>query len=162
MQSLIIQIMLVMTVICRLSAQDLAPLPEKDPFVGTWRTNPDKCRPKLERKDASYVRTYARDGDDILFSSQNLTPKIKENHYRYRCDGLPHPITYGNMISCRYRSGKYRSGVLVEGELVDVNIKQTSYWTQEVSTDGRELIVLGYTDETRTKLTSVEVMDRVK
>jgi hypothetical protein len=154
--------MLVMTLISGLSAQELAPLPDKDPFLGTWRTNPDKCRPKLEREDASYVRTYARDGDDRIFSSRTGTRKIKENHYRFRCDGLPHPITYGNMLSCRYRSGKYRSGVLVEGELVDVNIKRTSYWTQEVSADGRELIVLGYTDEKRTKLTSVVVLDRVK
>jgi hypothetical protein len=31
-----------------------------------------------------------------------------------------------------------------------------------MSADGRELLVLGYTDQTRTKLTSVVVLDREK
>ncbi len=70
------------------------PTPDKDPFVGTWKASRDKSRPKLNDKDASYVRTIAREGDELVFSSQMdsriHSGKLNENHYRIRCDpGFP-------------------------------------------------------------------------
>jgi hypothetical protein len=115
------------------------PAPDKDPFVGTWKANANKSKPKLDKDRASYVRTISREGGEIVFSSRARRPSggFSENHYRIRCDGLSHRIQCGQ-ASCK-----------------------TSYWTREVSADGQEMIVFGYEDKARTKLDSTQVNDRV-
>jgi hypothetical protein len=133
------------------------PEPDKDPFVGTWKANANKSRPKLDKINASYVRTLARDGDDLVFSSRikrGYSPGFSENHYRIRCDGRSHPVQCGEsscMASCTYVSA-----TRVEGDTASPGGK-TFYWTREISPDGQEMIISGYTDKARTKLESVQV-----
>jgi hypothetical protein len=139
-------------------AQEAAPhsrAPDKDPFVGTWRANRDKSRPKLGKRDASYTRTIARDGEDIVFFSHTGTSGSNENSYRIRCDGLFHPVPFGS-LSCRYDTPN-----LVEGETRALD-ERTDYWTREVSVDGQEMKISAYKDAGRTKIKSIHVLDRVK
>ena len=134
----------------------LPPPPGQDPFVGTWRANRDKSRPKLDDTDASYLRTILREGDEIVFFSRiNLSErhKVVERHYRYRCDGKPHPVPQGS-VSCIYRAAN-----LIESEASSPDGKY--YLTSEVSADGQEVRILSYRNKTRTKLKSAWVMDRV-
>jgi hypothetical protein len=134
----------------------LPPPPEQDPFVGTWRANRDKSRPKLDDTDASYVRTIGREGDEIvLFSRITLFErhKVVEHHYRYRCDGKPYRLPHGS-LSCLYKGAN-----LIESEASSPDGKY--YLTSEVSADGQEVRILTYKNKTRTKLKSVWVMDRV-
>ncbi len=81
-----------------------------------------------------------------------------ENHYRIRCDGLSHSVQCG-VASCT-KSCSYKAANRVEGEGETPNGK--TYWAEEVSSDGQEVRVYGYTDEARTKLKSTLVLDRVK
>jgi hypothetical protein len=133
------------------------PPPEQDPFVGTWRANRDKSRPKLNDTDASYVRTIAREGDEIVFSSRitliEKHKKVVEHHYRIRCDGMPHPVPDGSL------SYNYKAANLIESETSSPNGKY--YLTLEVSLNGQEMRILSYKNKTRTKLKSVWVLDRV-
>jgi len=144
--------------------QNLSSLPEpdKDPFVGTWRANAEKSRPKLDEIDASYVRTMARDGNDLVFSSRIKrahSAGFSENDYRIRCDGLSHRVQCGE-ASCT-TSCTYLSANRVEGDTVSPGGK-TLFWTREISLDGKEMIISGYRDKARTKLETVQVSDRVK
>jgi hypothetical protein len=138
------------------------PEPDKDPFVGTWKANANKSRPKLDKINASYVRTLSRDGDDLVFCSRikrGHFAGFSENHYRIRCDGLSHPVQCGEascMTSCMYVSAKR-----VEGDTASPGGK-TFYWTREISPDGQEMMISGYRDKARTKLESVQANDRVK
>jgi hypothetical protein len=137
------------------------PEPDKDPFVGTWKANAKKSRPKLDEINGSYVRTMTRDGDDLVFSSRTKKQNssgFSENHYRIRCDGLPHPVQCG-ATSCT-TSCIYLSANRVEGDTAGPG--KTFYWTREISPDGEEMIVSGYSDKARTKPESIEVNDRVK
>ena len=158
------------------------PEPDKDPFVGTWKANADKSRPKHDKVDASYVRTISRDGDDRIISSRMKRPgppplikgknysEFFERHYRIRCDGLPHPVPCG-VGSCT-TSCTYKGANRVEGETriecpkgENCRIKadrQTQYWTDEVSADGQEMTISIYEDNARTRLESIQVLDHVK
>jgi hypothetical protein len=138
------------------------PEPGKDPFVGTWKANPEKSRPKLDKVRASYERTISRDGDDLVFSSRVKkahSAGFSENHYRIRCDGLPHQVQCGE-TSCT-TSCTYVAANLVKGETVSPG-GNVSYWTREISQDGQEMTISAYTDKARTKLVSVQQVDRVK
>jgi len=64
----------------------------------------------------------ARDGEDVVFSSQIGTSKPSEKNYRIRCDGRFHPVPFG------YLSCKYDAPNLIEGETRGLD-KQTDYWT---------------------------------
>ena len=139
------------------------PAPEKDPFVGTWKANADKSHPKLDKRDASYVRVIARESDERISSSRILHPsqkgKFSENHFRIRCDGLMHSVACGAgrcSMSCTYRSANF-----VEGETLSPDGGH-SYWTEEASSDGTEMRTRHYKDKSRTKLKSEWVLDRVK
>ena len=48
----------------------MPPPPQNDPFVGIWRLNSDESRPNPSKKDASYTKTIARDGDEMVVSSR--------------------------------------------------------------------------------------------
>jgi hypothetical protein len=132
----------------------LVPPPDKDPSVGVWRANRVKSRPKLDKKDASYIRTIKRDGDDLVFSSQIGTSKPSEHNFRVRCDDRFYSVPAG-FLSCRYIAPNF-----VEGE-TKPKTGEVSYWTREVSADGREMKISGYADRQRTKVKSVEILDRV-
>jgi hypothetical protein len=147
------------------------PKPDKDPFVGTWKANADKSRPKLDKAEASYVATISRDGDDLVHSyrvnkeapapliKRNTYSGVYEGHDKIRCDGMPHDVRCGE-VSCS-KSCTYKTASRIEGETTGPDGK-TSYWTREVSTDGQEMILSEYKDKTRTKLKRVVVRDRVK
>jgi hypothetical protein len=132
----------------------LAPPPDKDPFVGTWQPNRDKSRPKLGKRDASYIRTITRDGDDLVFSSRTGTSDPSENNYRIRCDGLFHRVPFGS-LSCRFNAPN-----VIEGETKSLDA-QTDYWSREVSADGQEMKISSYKNSGRTKVKSIWVLDRV-
>jgi hypothetical protein len=137
------------------------PNPDKDPFVGTWKANADKSRPKLDNVNASYVRTVSREGDERVFSTRMRRPhsaSFSENHYRILCNGSPHRVPCGN-ASCT-TSCTYVTSSRVEGETLSPDGR--TYWAQEVSSDGQEMRIYAYRDTARTKLSSVEVLDRVK
>jgi hypothetical protein len=139
------------------------PAPDKDPFVGTWQANANKSRPKLDIADASYVRRIARDRDEVVFSSRidnrSVGRKVSENHYRIRCDGLPHRVQCGE-LSCT-TSCTYKAENVVEGETESPDGNRSS-WTQEVSADRKEMRILYYKDKAKTKLKTTWVLDRVK
>jgi hypothetical protein len=124
------------------------PPPQNDPFVGTWQ--------EKRAKKSGYVRTITRDGEELVFSSQGNPSKPKEHNYRIRCDGLFHPVPFGS-ISCKYESPK-----IVIGESRNTG-KPPIYWKREVSTDGQEMIIHGYTDRGReTELGTASVLYRMK
>jgi hypothetical protein len=138
------------------------PEPDKDPFVGTWKANAEKSRPKLDKVDASYVRTLSREGDDLVFSSRMKKPHsagFVEYNHRIRCDGSPHIVERGVLpitTSCIYATTNRVEGVSVVGD-------KTSYWAEEVSSDGQEIRIYEYKNKTRTKLSSTRrALDRVK
>jgi hypothetical protein len=135
--------------------ESLPPPPDKDPFVGTWQANRDKSQPKLGKKDASYTRTIAREGEDLLFLSRTATSKSRENSYKIRCDGLFHPVPFGS-LSCKYSAHN-----LIEGETTSSD-GQTGYWSREVSPDGQEMKILSYKNSGRTEVMSIWILDRVK
>jgi hypothetical protein len=132
------------------------PPPNRDPFVGSWQVNATKSRPKP--KDASYVRTIARDGDELVFTTRSpqVPGGVHENHYRILCDGLPHRVPCGQ-CSC-ITSCIYKAENLVEGETESTDGKL--YWTREVSADYQEMTILGYKDKAKTKLKATWVLDR--
>jgi hypothetical protein len=136
-------------------AASLPPLPDKDPFVGTWQANKNKSRPKLGKRDASYARTIAREGDDLVFSSRTGTSNPSKNDYRIRCDGSFHSVPFGS-LSCKFNAPN-----VVEGETKSLD-SQTDYWSREVSADGQEMKISSYKNSGRTKLKSIWVLDRVK
>jgi len=122
------------------------PLPQNDPFVGTWQEN--------DGKKASYARTIARDGDELVFSSHEHS-KSSEHNYRIRCDGLFHLVPFGSM-SCEYTATN-----VVEGESRQKH--DTIYWKREVSADGQKMTISAYTDNGRTTLIgSPNLLSRVK
>ena len=139
------------------------PPPEEDPFVGTWHANRDKSRPKLNKRDSSYLRTIFRDKDERVWSSRTADPrdnrKFIENRYRIRCDGTPQLVRCGE-LSCT-TTCTYKGANLVEGETESADGRH-DYWTEEVSLDGTEMRTRGYTDRARQKLKSTWVLDRVK
>jgi len=138
-------------------AQQVAiPPPDQDPFVGKWKANARKSRPKLDRKEASYERTIGRDGEDLVFASSGGVSRAAIRQFRIRCDGLFHPLPTGPILSCMY-VGANR----VEGE-TKTPVKTDLFWSREVSADGLELTISEYKDRARTKLRSVTVLDRIK
>jgi hypothetical protein len=130
------------------------PAPDKDPFVGRWQANRDKSQPRPDARDASYMRTITREGDDLVFSSRIDNSKGIQNHYKIRCDGQFHTVPFGSLL-CEYKAPN-----VVEGETKSLGGKR-EYWTREVSSDGHEMTVSEYKDKARKKLQSVQVMDRV-
>jgi hypothetical protein len=136
----------------------LLPPADKDPFVGQWRANANKSRPKLSRKAASYVRTIERSGESLLFSSTGGVAGPETRHFQIRCDGDFHPILAGPdmSLSCLY-TGPNR----VEGE-TQYSKYRRGYWSREVSADGQQLTISEYRDKARSKVKSVEILDRVK
>jgi hypothetical protein len=151
-----------MLLVMAASAQVAAPPPpQNDPFVGTWRENQGKSPPKPGKKDKSYIRTIARDGDDLVFYSRAAGSKPIEHNYRIRCDGLLHSVPFGSM-SCNYTAPN-----VVEGESRSPNSHEgaakTIFWKREVSADGQLMTLSGYEDSGRTKpLGSTEILYRVK
>jgi hypothetical protein len=162
----VLPLLLLVALISGLLAQTVSnlPAPDEDPFVGTWQTNASKSRPKLDKADASYVRTIVRDGDEVVFSSRmdrrSVGGRLSENEYRIRCDGAPHQVQCGKgscTTACTYTAEN-----VVEGETVSLDGGERSYWTREVSTDRQEMRILGYKDKAKTKLKTTRVLDRVK
>jgi hypothetical protein len=101
------------------------------------------------------MRVIARDGEALVFSSQEGASKPKKWTYRISCDGQFHQVPSG-VLSC-----KYTRADLVEGEARNFDAKP-SYWTREVSADGAEMRISTYKDAKRTTLKSIFVLDRVK
>lgn len=139
-------ILLLLLLTSRSFAQDVTniPKPDKDPFVGNWKADADKSRPKLNNIQASYLRTMSREGDDLLFYSgieKRNSAGLSENRYRIRCDGLAHRVQCGVLF--RSTSCMYLSGNRVEGETKSQN-DGTSYWAREVSQDGQEMRIYSY------------------
>lgn len=112
MKSNLLIILACMMLTCGASGQAVPPIPapDKDPFVGKWQANRDKSQPKLDARDASYVRTVTREGDNLMFSSRIDNPRGIQNHYKIRCDGQFHPVPFGSIL-CEYKAPN-----LVEGE----------------------------------------------
>jgi len=138
------------------------PEPDKDLFVGTWKANADRSRPKLDEVEGSYVRTVSREGDDVVFSSRIKKPHsvgFAENRYKLHCDGSLHRVQCGSAF-CK-KSCLYVTATRVEGETVEPD-GTTLYWADEVSSDGQEIRIYSYNDKARKKLKSIEVADRVK
>ena len=143
-------------------AQASLPQPDKDPFVGVWKASADKSRPKLNKIEASYIRTISREGDAVVLSShikRVTNAGFSENRVTLRCNGSPHRVQCGS-ASCT-RSCMYVNENRVQGEYVSAEGK-TSYWTEEVSSDGQETRIYSYADKDRRKLKTTEVLDRVK
>jgi len=128
-------------------AQGAIPPPEHDPFVGEWKANSEKSRPKLNKKEATYERIIQRDSDDLIFASSGGTSKERIRSFALRCNGNFYPLPSGPMLACRYVAANR-----VEGETVDPN-GEHHYWTREVSADGTELTLWG--SKTRTERNSV-------
>lgn len=150
----LVSILLTIAVLAQQTAS-FTPSPDTDPFVGTWQANRDKSRPPLGKKDALYIRTITRDGEDLVFASRTQAPKPSTNNYRIRCDGLFHPVPSGS-LSCNYTAPN-----VVEGE-TKASDGKTYYWSREVSADGQEMKISWYKNAGRTKLKSVKILDRVQ
>ena len=142
--------------IASLRAQQSPPPPDQDPFVGTWRANAAESKPRLDKKQASYVRVIAREGDELLFSSTGGPSKATARDFRLRCDGKFYQLPTGPVLKCIYIAP-----TRVDGETRDPN-GELMYWTREVSSDGTRMTISDFKDRRRTKTRSVMVLDRVK
>jgi hypothetical protein len=136
--------------------QATLPPPEKDPFVGQWKANATKSRPRLSKKEASYERTISREGDYLVFASSGGVSKAAIRQFKILCDGLFHPLPTGPVLSCGYSAPNR-----VDGETKDPN-HSNLFWTREISPDGQEMTISEYKDKARSKLRLVMVLDRVK
>lgn len=136
-------------------SDSLLPPADRDPFVGKWKANQEKSRPKLDRKNATYTRTVARDGDAWILSSEMKNFPGSEHHYRILCDGRLHPAPHGVQVARRYKSPS-----LIEGETV-IPGQGTKYWREEVSQDGQQMSITSYKGRKRLKVVSVWILDRV-
>jgi hypothetical protein len=134
----------------------LIPPIKEDPFVGEWKANREKSRPKPGKREATYTRTIVRDGTDWIFSSRIENVKASEHNYRIHFDGQFQPAPHGLLVSHRYTAPN-----VIEGETMQPDGK-IDYWRQEVSLDGQELKITGFKDRDRTKIKSFTVLDRVK
>ena len=137
-------------------AQQSLPMPDQDPFVGTWRANAAQSKPKLNKTEASYERVITRQGDELLFSSTGGPSKAKARAYRLRCDGRFYPLPTGPALRCTYASPNR-----VDGQTDDPTGAH-HYWTREVSPDGKQMTISAYKDSRRVKVRSVMVLDRIK
>lgn len=132
------------------------PPADQDPFVGHWRANAKKSRPKLSQKAGSYLRTIERSGDDVIFASSGGAAGPETREFRVRCDRDFHLLPAGPSLACWYVAPNR-----VEGE-TKYPKGEHDYWAREVSTDGQQLTISEYGNKTRSKIRSVEVLDRVK
>jgi hypothetical protein len=123
------------------------PPPQSDPFVGTWQ--------EKQGQNVVHVRTIERNGDELVFSSRSEDLKPKEHNYRIRCDGALHPVPFGSM-SCEYAALN-----VVDGESRYKN-NHIEYWRREVSADGQEMLISGYTDSGRAMKNGSNVLRRLK
>ena len=135
----------------------LPPIPDKDPFVGTWRANRDLSRPQLSKRYARYTRTFSRDGDQRISNTIFEGEKSGDRHYRIRCDGQFHPFSAkpNYSMACEYTASNV---VRTEGSDPKGHI---GYWTEEVSASGQQMIMTIYKDKTRTKIEKTIVLDRI-
>src|ERR1051326_2285617 len=139
------------------SPSALPPSPDSDPFVGTWKTNTDLSRPKLDKREASYTRTIARRGDELVFTSHMDRSRKSDHDFRIRCDGKPYHVPEPNQtMACVYVATNVVRGTTHTPD------GQTSHWNREVSTDGHRMTITSYKDEKLTKVKSVWVLDRIK
>jgi hypothetical protein len=150
------RVLVTAAIIAALRAQQNPPMPDQDPFVGTWRANAAQSKPKLNKTEASYERVIARNGDELLFSSTGGRSKEKARAYRLRCDDRFYPLPTGPVLRCIYVSPRR-----VDGQTVDPN-GEHDYWTREVSPDGKRMTISAYKDSRRVKVRSVMVLDRIK
>ena len=142
-------------------AQAPNPLPppaDRDPFVGMWKADGDKSRPKLSKAELTYVRTIGRSDDYLLFSSTGGASKAKpeDRKYRLRCDGGFYPQPAGSTLSCTWVASNRVVGVSKSPD------GKKQYWSREVSADGESMTITGFKDQTRTKVESVQVLERVR
>jgi hypothetical protein len=144
------------TAMCALGQQTTIPPADHDPFVGEWKANANKSRPKLSKTEAGYLRTVTRDGDDPVFASSGSALKDATRESRIRCDGQVHSHPSGSDISCFYTAADR-----VEGETRDPRQTHT-FWTREVSPDGREMTITEFKDKAHTKPRTLWVLDRIK
>jgi hypothetical protein len=119
------------------------------PFVGQWKANATKSRPRLSKKEASYERTISREGDYLVFASSGGVSKAAIRQFKIRCDSLLHPLPTGPVLSCGYTAPNR-----VDGETKDPN-QSNLFWTREVSPDGQEMTISEYKDKARSKETPV-------
>jgi hypothetical protein len=145
--------------------QPSIPPPDKDPFVGQWKASPAKSRPQLGKEGGSYETTIKREGDYLVYSSSQwlaahsgLPSKVQKWQYKLLCDGRSRSLPTHVFTSCVYVAPNRVEG---ETETRDPN-QPTFFWTREVSPDGQETMIFNYEDKKRTRLHSVEVLDRVK
>ena len=141
------------------------PPPDKDPFVGQWKTSPTKSRPQLGKEGGSYETAIKREGDYLVYSSSQrlaahsgLPSKVQKWQYKLLCDGRSHSLPTHVFTSCVYVAPDRVEG---ETDTRDPN-QSTIFWTREVSADGQETAFFNYEDRKRTRLRSVQVLDRVK
>jgi hypothetical protein len=139
-----------------LHSQQSPPKPDLDPFVGTWRANAARSKPKLDKTQASYERVIAREGDELLFSSIGGPSRARARAFRLKCDDRFYPLPTGPVLRCTYASPNR-----VNGETHDPT-GDLLYWTREVSADGKQMTISEYKDSHRVKVRSVMVLDRVK
>ena len=137
--------------------QAAIPPAERDLFVGHWKANAGASHPKLSKKEGSYERTITRDGDDLVFASSGGASKATIRQFRIRCDGIFHPLPTGPVLACRYVAPNR-----VEGETKDHPAGKLIFRAREVSADGQRMSIFGYKDKNRTRLRSIEVLDRIK
>jgi len=146
------------------------PPADNDPFVGQWKANVIKSKPRLGKHDGSYETIIKREGDYVVYSSSQwfeeyagFSSKVLKWQYKLLCDGRSRssPIRPTRPTNV-YTSCAYVAPNRVEGETEGWNLNLgTTFWTREVSPDGQETIIFNYEDKKRTRLRSVQVLDRV-
>lgn len=140
-------------------SQDSDPLPppaDRDPFVGVWKADGDRSRPKLNKAERSYVRTMTRVDEGIVLSSTGGVSKAKTTEYLARCDGTFYRLPTGPYLSCRW-IGRTR----VEGETHDPN-GRICFWTRELTSDGQTMTITEFRNKARTKQSRLLVLDRAQ
>lgn len=145
--------------------QSSIPPPDKDPFIGQWKASATKSKPRLGKDEESYETTITREGDYLVYSSSQalsahsgLPSKVQKWQYKLLCDGRSHSLPTHVFTSCVYAASNRIEG---ETQTWDPN-QSTVFWTHEVSADGQEMLTFNYEDKKRTRLRSIQVLDRIK
>jgi hypothetical protein len=134
-----------------------APAANTDPFIGTWKLNISRSRLHSGEHYSSYSRTYATDGEKVRVSwiVDDGSGKAARDGYSARCDGKEEPANAGSRIRCWTVDTN-----TVDGEMIGSDPVHRLY-RRQVSSDGKRLTLIWYSDAKRQTESELMVFDRV-
>jgi hypothetical protein len=108
-----------------------------DPFIGTWRMNPDKSRYEGRPKPISEIVRFRPENDSLLQTVErvNADKTVTKLTQHYRFDGVERPTenAHGETITRRRLDTRTHEGTFRR----DKNVVTQDHW--ELSSDGNTI-----------------------